>query len=264
MTIVVNSPVAGIGFAGTGGVSLVYPTILAQSAIPFILAGGTGGTGTQFTISATGALSTLPTLPFTSGNAFVYMPTGITGLASGWYYALIQSATTAQLYTATYTSGDPRLAVPASPVAPSGITAGSYSQTTGSNIIAHQITVPGGTMGPNGSFRYTELLSWSAATTQNIYQTNFGALNLISNGLAVNTPNTGIIGMTQSLFNVNSASRQVFNPFISDAANQNTVSPTYGSLNTGADVTFDSRLQLGAASNFAMINALRLEVMYGA
>lgn len=48
-----------------------FPKIVFQTGIPFILAGGsTGGSVNQFTISASGALSNLPPLPFTSGFGF--------------------------------------------------------------------------------------------------------------------------------------------------------------------------------------------------
>lgn len=243
------------------------PYVLAQSAIPFILAGGTGGAGTQFTISATGALSTLPTLPITSGNAFVYMPTAtVPGLTGGWYYALIQSATTAQLYTATYTSGDPRLAVPASPVAPTGITAGSYSQTTGVDITSTQITLPGGSMGPNGSLRSATSVSHTAATTQNVYALNFGTSGFViwGNALAVNTPNTGVVNHQLTTYNVNSASRQYCASYLQDTGGGANNTPTTGSVNTANDVNLQNQLRIGAAGNFVIQHAIRHEVMYGA
>lgn len=122
------------------------PRVLFQSAIPFILAGGTATN--QFTVNSAGLVTALPTLPITSGFAFVYMPSGVTGTA-GWYYAQVLSATSVQLYTARYTSDDPKLAVPTVLVAQS-TTANNYSQTNG-NINAVQVTIPGGSMGPNGS-----------------------------------------------------------------------------------------------------------------
>lgn len=264
MTIVVNSPVAGIGFAGAGGVSLVYPTILAQSAIPFILAGGTNVN--QFTISATGALSALPTLPITSGNAFFYMPSGIPGLSAGWYYAQINSATTAQLYTATYTSGDPRLAVPASPTAPSGITAGSYSQTTGSAITAHQITLPGGSMGPNGTLRTQHWCMWRAVTTANSFAATFGGAfnNYWGNTQAVNDPNVGLMSLQISIVNVNSASRQYMPAYAGDTSINTNLAPTFYSVNTASDVTMTTQITLGNAAAYSIIHGLRYEVMYGA
>ena len=231
--------------------------LLFQSAIPFILAGGTATN--QFTVNSTGLVTALPTLPFTSGFAFVYIPSGVTGTA-GWYYAQVQSATSVQLYTARYTSGDPRLAVPTVLVVQS-TTAGNYSQLL-TQIVAHQYTLPGGSMGPNGSIRHTTLAAHAATGTQNVYAGNFGALNLFSNGLVVTA--NGIVGISQSIFNMNATNRQIVNSFTSDTAGNNSVAPGYGSVNTSADVTFDIRLTIGAAINYVIVSALRVELFYGA
>jgi hypothetical protein len=142
------------------------PRVLFQSAIPFILAGGTATN--QFTISATGGITALPTFHAPASYpypAFMYMP-AITGLGdgtAGWFYASITGANSAQLYLARYTSGDPKLAVPTTLVLPSGVTAGNVTQST-SAITAMSFTVPGGTIGPNGLLRANMRLSLNLAT----------------------------------------------------------------------------------------------------
>jgi hypothetical protein len=257
----------GIAVRASTGAVYVFgntPAVLAQSAIPFILAGGTGGTGTQFTISATGALSTLPTLPITSGNAFIYMPTGITGLASGWYYALILSATTAQLYTATYTSGDPRLAVPASPTAPSGITAGSYTQSS-STINALQLTVPGGSIGPNGSIEGNASWLHNASANTKTITVTFDGASLTVWQQTLSTPATRYDNRF-GIANVNSQSAQtVISTSFTGGYGGTAVTDVSSSVNTATDKTLAWSLQLNtaASSDFVILRYGRAEVRYG-
>lgn len=238
------------------------PRVLLQSAIPFILAGGTATN--QFTVSATGALSALPTLPFTSGFAWMYMPSGVTGTA-GWYYAQIQSATTAQLYTARYTSGDPRLAVPTTLVNQSA-TAGNYSQTFGSNITALQINVPGGSMGPNGSLEgVTSWLNNNSANTKTI-TVLFDSLT--SPGVWwQQTPTTNTRYDNRfALANVNSQSLQtVASASFTGGFGGVGISDIAYSSNTATDKAVQFQLQLNtASSDFAILRYGRLEVRYGA
>jgi hypothetical protein len=237
--------------------SRVAPYVLFQSAIPFILAGGTATN--QFTISATGELSNLPTLPITSGNAFFYLP-AITGLTAGWYYANILSATTAQISTSRYTSGDPRLAIPAVFTNPSGITAGNYTQLN--NVNAHQITVPGGSLGPNGNL-YTE----TSATITN-GANNKGLRNTLAASLFGYVDLTTIPGatLTARISNRHSQASQVsfVNSGIGGGGAQQNAAASYSTVNTALDQNLVVQLSLAGPADFILLERYRAVVEYGA
>ena len=110
---------SSITFPACTGIPDGAPRVLLQSAISFILAGGTaGGSSNQFTMGNNGALSTLPVLPTTySGGAFIYMPANaiFAGSAAGWYWFVASATTAGTVYNNAYTGGDPKAAVPATP-----------------------------------------------------------------------------------------------------------------------------------------------------
>lgn len=237
--------------------------LLFQSAIPFILAGGTATN--QFTVNSTGLVTALPTLPITSGFAFFYLPSGVTGTA-GWYYAQVVSATSVQLYTARYTTGDPRLAVPTVLVVQS-TTAGNYSQTVGSQITGYQITVPGGSMGPNGSIRTHHWVNFRSITTQNVFGARFGSLvsnEYLGQGIGDNSPNIGIQSYLISVINNNNAARQYAPAFAGDTTNVSNITPAYFTTNTAVDFPLTNYMQLGNAAALMIAVGVRIELFYGA
>lgn len=235
------------------------PYVLFQSAIPFILAGGTATN--QFTISATGALINLPTLPITSGNAFIYLP-AITGLTAGWYYSNILSATTAQISTSRYTSGDPLIAIPGTFTNPAGITAGNYSQTTATGITAHQITLPGGSIGPSGNL-YGEL-SMTCPNSANVKGLRINLAAAIV-GFADITAAPGAT-LTARISNRNSQASQVYfvNSGVGGGGAQQNAGASYASVNTAIDQTVSALAQLNNAAEFVLVERFLLQVMYGA
>lgn len=141
--------------------------ILAQSAIPIVIPPGNGSTiGLQFT-SVDGAFSLTTTLmPMAYASAYLWMPIGAfdgtNPTTAGWYYATFSSTSVGQLYTTTYTSGLPT--IPGAPVKPTTTNARWLTQVT-SAITMAQITVPGGSMGLNGSLRV--FAKWSHINNTN-------------------------------------------------------------------------------------------------
>ncbi len=126
--------------------------ILAQSAVPLIML----PSGTN--ISATGAISPLTnSLPSTpSGVVRVYC-FAQAGLAAGMYYATFTSPSSLQLYLDA-----------AATVTPTGITPGSYVGGT-TEVVLASVTVPGGSLGPNGQLRFDCLLNWfNSANTKTL------------------------------------------------------------------------------------------------
>lgn len=236
------------------------PRVLFQSAIPFILAGGTATN--QFTVNSAGLVTALPTLPITSGFAFFYLPSGVTGTA-GWYYAQVQSATSVQLYTARYTSGDPKLAAPTTLVTQS-TTAGNYSQTTGVDIQGPAFTLLGGSMGPNGTLRAYLAVSMTGSVNTKAYRLRFGTTGISGVSSAFSSNSTGGFGCV--LQNVNSQSiNKVFNGNSSFQPYSNSGGGFgYSSVNTAADQTVNFSLNISTASEMAMFEYYNVDLMYGA
>lgn len=149
------------GNPGTGNPYAVS-YILAQSAIPMIVP-------SSGTMGANGALTGLTALGYGTfpRPCFMYFPAGkvYSGSLAGMYYAVLTSATTATVYNNKYTSGLPHLSIPGSPTAVVDAGPGAYTQTTAAQIVLSAITVPGGSMGPNGRIHVTA--DWIANNNAN-------------------------------------------------------------------------------------------------
>ena len=248
-----------LGLLSPTGTVVVSPRVVFQTAIPFILPGGSATS--QFTISATGALSNITAMPVSTGFGFFYMPSGITGLSSGWYYGQILSTTTAQLSTATYTSGDPQLAVPTTFTNPSGITPGNYTQATSAtaDIAGPIATVSGGALGANGAI---DLYSMFTVTNN----ANAKPVALKVNGLTIST-STGLASVTgnkywHTLANANSQSRQMMQAGVGALS---TGGSTLGSnIDTSATSTWAYYFEISVASDTLFMSWFAVEVRYGA
>lgn len=254
----------------TGVYDGTFPRVLVQSAIPFILAGGTaGGSSNQFTMGNNGAISTLPVLPTTySGGAFIYMPANaiFAGSTAGWYWFVASSTTAGTVYNNTYTSGDPKLAVPATPTPFVSTGPGLVTQTT-SQIASLQHIVPGNSMGPNG--RVDQLARWNAVGTV---------------GKTVSIGFGGPIGLVGTMSPLSAAmGSSLSGGFPMETVNRNSVANQetfprsgtgpYGFSGNGAQfATFDTTqhqyagitLQLGATTEAVILSAYLCEVRYGA
>ncbi len=241
---------------------------LLRSAIPFILAGGTAGGGTnQFTMGDNGALSTLPALPTTySGGAFIYMPANgiFAGSAAGWYWFIASSTTAGTVYNNTYTTGEPRLAVPSSPTPFVTTGPGVVTQVT-TEVISVETRVNAGAMGPNGVLRwgsqFSNINNANSKTHRHRLSSTSGSTGTtLQGGNATASVGLGAFGAAH---NRNAENRQI-------ALNGN--NGTYGtpgqviyaSINTAADAFFLITLQLASATDYIVLEATLLEVLYGA
>lgn len=142
-----------------GGKKLALPYVLAQSAVPVILAPA-GTVAVDGTLTLATALQTVY-----SGGAWVRLPAGaVAGGAAGMYWAVFSSTTVGALKTAFVDPAAPF--VPFSPAGPVVAAVGSgiaYAQTTGSDITLANVTLPGGALGPYGQLRVTALYSQNSS-----------------------------------------------------------------------------------------------------
>jgi len=240
--------------------------ILLQSAVPFILAGGTAGGGSnQFTMGDNGALSTLPTLPTTYLlGGWIYMPAGAiftagAGSAAGLYWFVGSSTTAGQVYNNQYTSGNPT--APAVLVAFVTTGPGVVTQTVGTAIDMVSITVPGGSIGPNGTLTTDDLCACTNNANSKTLTNNYG-------------------GVAASSVVQNSASRRVMRSFramgradafkmtngwapVTDGSTTS-YAANHALMDSGLARTYKITMNIATASDMMVLEFCTLTAAYGA
>lgn len=253
------SPARGLSADDAG-----FVRMFLQTAVPFILAGGTaGGSANQFTMSDNGAISTLPTLPTTySGGAWIYMPaSGISaGSAAGWYWFVASSATAGTVYNNTYTSGLPTPPRTLTSFVTTG--PGLVTQNTAA-VTSLSVTLPGGTLGPNGSLAFDFLGSTAATATNRLWSLRLAASAI--GGTSNFSGTTTGYRFRGLLHNRSNQSAQITSGFTGYSGVTTAGGTYYTTVNTGVDQTLDLQLRiLDTVGNFMISEALAVAVTYGA
>ena len=102
-------------------------------------------------VADNGALTLGKALPITYDmGLYGYFKAGAlyAGSAAGLYWVVMSSTTVGAVYADTYTSGKPVAPTSPTPIVATG--PGAYTQTTGSDIVLLDVTVPGGFLGKQG------------------------------------------------------------------------------------------------------------------
>jgi hypothetical protein len=220
------------------------PCAIGQSHIPFVLV-------SSGTMGNDGALSGFTAVAAAYPNAYVYLPAGAiaSGSAAGWYYAVFSSTTAATVYNNAYSSGTP--AIPASPTAFVTTGPGAFTQTTGSLITAYALTIPGNTIGPNGSIRVTGAISYDNDGNSKTLGLSYGGTSL---GLSSQTTslNQGLLGGFS-----NRGATNVQGPLT--GRNLTTGTTTSAFLYGAVDSTVSQTLALSLELNTAATDTITLE-----
>lgn len=216
------------------------PYTIIQGGIPFILP-------SSGSMANNGALTVTTALPTTYPNAYVYLPANAVaaGSAAGWYYAVFSSTTAATVYNNRYTTGFPT--IPASPTAFSTTGPGAYTQTSGSDIQGPNTTIPGGSMGPNGSLETMMLGHVQNSVNIKTMRVRLSTLNISSDDLT----STNI--MTEGWRRVENCgiqNRQVGRA--SSGFGNQTTAPSFNTINTSADQTVEFTLKLNDPTDYAI------------
>lgn len=243
------------------------PRVLAQSAIPFILGCGSGGSGAQPIMDNNGALSSFATQPKThSGGAWVYFPANTIDGSNdpGWYWTVFSSTTAGQVYNNRYTGGDPIAAIPASPTAFSSTGPGAFSQTTAATITAASGTLPGGALGPNGGLKLAAEFGMGATAVDRIWGFYVGGTAMMGTTTSSGSPTNAGTRQHGVMRNRNSQASQVASGFASYSNSSSAGVTYYGTVNTSADSTWEISLRLGAsvANSFITLDGYDLTVQY--
>ena len=201
-------------------------------------------------------------------NAYIYMPADAieAGSAAGWYYVVMNSPTTGTLYNDTYDNsgagGSPT--IPPSPTAFSTIGPGAYTAVT-SGIAGPAVTIPGGSLGPNGALEIFQLASASNTTgskkgdclfggracfsflmsnATNTYYSNIGSIrNAGAEDAQVNTRSASVSGDAQQSFSTGFGRER-------------------GPNNTAVDQIFQMNMSLGAAAGeWLVLEAFSLKLV---
>lgn len=202
------------------------------------------------------------TLPFTLAQpAYLFYPAGAlyAGSPAGLYYTLINAGGAGgTVYADKYTSG-----VPAIPAKPTPITAtgpGAYTQSL-ANITLWQDTLPGGILGLNGEFLYSNVLSANVSAGARLTQLLFGGA-VISTGVLLAAANTSAI-WSQRVRNMGVQNRQITHhpatPPASGTPNANQVCLV--DLSVNQTISFTGALSV--ATDFVILSGSTLQIIQG-
>jgi len=254
-----------------GATRLTTDRVLYQSGVPWYIPAGDGGsnglsfTGTRgvFTLSAespmTGSFNVL-----TSGG-YCYLPAGAGGLATGgWYWFRMTDGTNGEVFAETY-SGTGQPAFVSSPTSLPNLSAGRITQGI-TEILGPSFTMPGGSMGPNGTT--VAKLKWFAtnSATNKTLRIRFGSSDTLR--FSVTTGNLDqLVSSTRS--NMGVVNQQIGNRTnaTSSAWDGGSSAPTYSgdvtTVDTSVDQTISFSGQLGANTDSLIIIPLQFIVQYG-
>lgn len=253
-----------------GATRLTTDRVLYQSGVPWYIPAGDGGsnglsfTGTRgvFTLSAESPMTNSFNV-LTSGG-YCYLPAGAGGLATGgWYRCKMLDGTNGEVFSETY-SGTGQPAFVSSPTPLPNLAAGRITQVV-TEILGPAITMPGGSMGPNGTT--VAKLKWFAtnSATNKTLRIRFGSSDTLR--FAVTTSNLDqLVSSTRS--NMGVVDRQIGNRTNSisgawDGASATTYSGDVTTVDTSVDQTISFSGQLGANTDSIIIIPLQFIVEYG-
>jgi hypothetical protein len=247
-----KNPVTGVDTPLPNGQA---PVILSQSGIP-VLIPSSGNIGNN------GALSGLTALPVAMAACFMYFPAGAiaAGSAAGLYFVAMDTTSSGTIYNNTYAQGAaaaPQKLVPFVTVGP-----GAYVQTT-AEVNLRQVTVPGGSMGPNGRSREFSLMEVPNNANLKTLRAYFDTL------LHGNVAPTTTLSLRQEFFvqNTGSETAQRYAVGTSGVAvtsgTQSAVNLLAGTVDTRVDKLVAITGQLGNAADYLISTAFSVEVLQG-
>ncbi len=244
-----------------------------QSGIPFWMPPGDGGaTGLSFSgVRGVFALSAAAPMAdawgMLSTGGYAYMPAGSGGLAAGWYWCVMTSATAGELYTEMHVPGSNPPAFITSPTALPNCSAGRITQVT-TEVTAVSLTMPGGSMGPNGMFESVK--KWVCSSTGGNKSFAVRVANtLVFKTTPISTNNNQIVRATRQ--NMGTQSHQCGNRIATalSAWDAGASATTYfagddTSINTAVDCTVAFTMQNAVNTDSSILVPMQFQVTHGA
>jgi hypothetical protein len=250
-TIGFINPITGKDTPLPGGEAGV---IASQSGMPVILP-------SSGTIGNNGALSGITAMGAAYPACYMYFPAGAiaAGSAAGLYYVEMASTSTGTIYNNTYASGVPaipKVKVPFATVGP-----GAYVQTT-NEVTLRQMTIPGGSLGPNGRLREFSLMEVNNTVGIKTLRAYFDTL------LHGNIAPTTTISLRQEFFVQNAGSEQAQRYAVgtsgvaATSGSQSAASLLLGAIDTTVDKPLTITGQLSSAADYLISMAFSVETLY--
>ena len=210
------------------------PYILAQKAVPVVLA--PSGTWT----STDGAL--------TLGTALTYVPSGVVQIclaasgivAAGLYWATFSSTTACQVYTDAAGTQKPVT------------TAGAYTASTAEQTLV-SVTVPGGAMGPNGALKVLTSVTPVSNGNSKIVRTRFDGQLVPPSAVTFSTNG----GATLCMIRNRGVGSQVFSAAVGTASS----TPSFGSVDTTVDRALTVTGQLSVPTDWIIYEGDTAEIL---
>ena len=244
---------------------LGMPRTVFQTAVPFALLPGDGGTnGLTFTGGGGGAftLSVAPLAGLFSGlsgsGSYVYLPAnaGGSGCAAGWYYCVFSSDTAGTIYNDQYAGGQP--AIVGSPTTFAGSPSGRITQTTSEVVALSGVNLL--TVGANGSIMLIPRVIGDIVATK-IYRIKAGGTTLVAESNST-SPNVerGIVLRNRGTTGKQTDSR--LSAGIGQASNS--INGDFTSIDLSGTPALTVTMQLGANTGCAVFLGLVVDQRYGA
>jgi len=223
-----------------------------SSGIPFVMPSSGNVTSTSGAITATTGFDRV------IGSSYTFFPAAALfgGSPAGWYYTVWSAATLATVYANTYSNGVPT--IPASPT-PLTTVVGAYTQTTGADVLAQNVVIPGGSLGNNGMLEWRRVINNNNSAGNKTYNTYYGGSTFQG---AVQTTNPKEAG-AGSLICCGTPTAQVSgNAQHGDSGNAGTVNRL--TINSAVNQVAAMAVQLATATDYAIIESFSFRVTYGA
>lgn len=226
---------------------------LGQSHVPFVLV-SSGSMGNN------GALSGLTAVATAYPNAYVWMPAGAiaSGSAAGWYYATFSTTQAATVFNNIYTSGTP--AIPGSPTPFVTTGPGAYTQTTGSDIAAYTLVIPGNAIGVNGTVFMMALRTQNSSAGAKTFTGNYGsyAFGTVAQTTTLDTTQDGGFS-NRGVTNVQVPLGNATLTYSGGSA----VPPVFGAIDSTSSQNFVINLQLATATDTMTLENIVVQLIPG-
>jgi hypothetical protein len=221
-------------------------TVVLSSGIPV-------GIPSSGSVGANGAVTITTALNLTYPNIYLHFPVGAVYANSpdGFYFCQMTSTTLGTVFNNLYTTGTPVIPAVLNPVVGAG--PGAYTQATTLQQ-AISVTLPGGSMGNNGSLTYDLTGSHLNSAGNKTYSLPWGAGNILS--VAVTT--TAAITTTRTVTNAGLQNAQTTGPFGTVTGGGSPGLVQQFSADTSVNTTIGCTLQIAVATDYMILQSLRI------
>jgi hypothetical protein len=245
------------GFIGLGG-QVQYPAkIVAQTAIPIVLA-------PNGTIATNGTVTLGTALPAIYRDAWCFFPAGaVSGDATGGlYYVKFTSTTVGVVYVSKVgnATGAATTFIPTDPDAfttPAIVTGSNaaYTQTVGSPISLLNVPIVGGLMGGSGSLRLSSISSNNNSAGAKILSEQLSNFVFYTQSVTITTA----INNTNMLRNRGDQSIQL--GYTSAGLGATSGGIVYGTIDTSTTQALTISAQIAVATDYLLLEGFTLEVL---